>query len=183
MKSFLLSSLLFTSYSFNNLQECKHIEQKQYGCIESIYRNGTLVKKIPYSNKKINGIIKTYYENGNLKGTISYQDGELNGISRLYYKSGRIQYEGTYKNNKEYGIEKIFFDDEYNNTQSESLYIDGQLKKRNLYIKHHKKYIQINLTYENNSIISGKCPNGKALSNTHLKEIAQRKITISLCDQ
>lgn len=129
-------------------KECESERDKISGCIEkTYYTNGVLAVERPYKNGKMEGINKVYYENGNLWHTIPYKNNEAVGIVKLYYKNGNLQAEIPMLNDVLHGDLKFYAED-----------------KEPLALLKTTGY----------GIISGKCHNGKALTEKDLMNINRR---------
>lgn len=147
LKSMLLSFFSFYTLGTNVQKECESERDKISGCIERIYANGILTVEIPYKNGRLEGISKIYYENGNLSRIIPHKNNEAVGIVKLYYKNGNLQAEIPMLNNVLHGDLKFYAED--------------------------KKPLAL-LKTTGYGIISGKCHNGKALTEKDLMNINRR---------
>ena len=134
-----------------NLPECKSDEDKIKGCVErEYYPDSKLMRpmrEIPYKNGLQEGIRKDYYNNGNLRGEIPFKHGKTEGVVKAYHESGNLKYEATHKNGKSDGIAKGYMP-------------NGKLL--------------ITIMTQENTLISGKCSNGKALNDEELESIKSK---------
>ncbi len=152
-----------------NLPECKSDEDKIKGCVERLYDNGNLVYEIPYKNSEVEGIWKSYYHNGNLKNQMIFKNGSKDS-EKGYYENGDLRYE-FYKNGKIEGIFKSY----YHNGNLEYITPVKNDKMNGIakgYMSNGKLLITI-MTQEN-TLISGKCSNGKALNDEELESIKSK---------
>ena len=167
-KNVFLSMILCSAASFsllhaNDLKECESEEDKKVGCVEySVVED--YMSETPYKDGKIEGILKSYYK-GNLYLEIPFKNGVKHGIQKSYYKSGNLREETLYKNDEKEGVEKTYYPN--GNLAIEIPYtndeINGVVK---VYYKRQKLIWQANA--QNGNLTSGKCSNGKALTNAHL---------------
>lgn len=187
----MLGSASFTTLNAKDLKVCESEEDTKVGCVhKEYYDNGKLKAEIPYKNGKVEGVVKEYYENGNLRIEIPFKDGKQEGISKLYYENGNILGEKLFKNGKVEGIAKTYSEDgnlSYENPFKngklngivKSYYEDGDIAleisfvngKLQGSVKHYDGKLIWQANAQNGKIISGKCSNGKPLTNAHLAKL------------
>lgn len=96
---------------------------------------------------KIKGCVERLYDNGNLVYEIPYKNSEVEGIWKSYYHNGNLEYITPVKNDKMNGIAKGYMP-------------NGKLL--------------ITIMTQENTLISGKCSNGKALNDEELESIKSK---------
>lgn len=174
---FLISILNSTSYAINiektyyDTGEIKCVFETENGIIHGekncYYKSGKLQSEVLFIKGKKNGIEKFYYENGMVEIEFTYTDGIQNGPCRLYYENGTLHKEAVLKNGEIDGIEKSYF-------------LNGILAQEKLYqhgivsgitkIYNNNGSLFATILYKDDTAVSGKCANGKKLSNKQLDD-------------
>lgn len=113
----------------------------KHGVVRCYYKSGALQVQFTMNNNKENGITRFYYENGKLESEVPFKNGNIDGTAKSYYENGAFKGETQYKNGKRDGKEI-----KYNK--------DGSIFA-----------IVIN---KNDSVISGKCGNGRQWNNAEI---------------
>ncbi len=145
LKNVFIGFLSFSILHADTLKECKNEADKISGCIErQYYKSGNIGFETPYKNGKKEGIEKWYDGNGKLGLETEYKNGKVNGVRKvkMYYKNGNLRRETPFLNDKAQGDIKY-------------------------YTENGKLLATINA--QNNKYISGKCHNGKVLTNKELE--------------
>ena len=64
----------------------------------SYYEDGSLARKVPYTENRMNGITEGFYENGALKFSAPYKNGQLDGEVTEYTEDGKVGRQSVFKN-------------------------------------------------------------------------------------
>ena len=146
-----------TEFVFHNKDGVKRVPYRNNmaeGVVREYYPSGALKIETPFKKDKADGLGKHYYENGGIKVEIFFKNGEADGRSSAYYENGRLAVERTYKNGKISGEEKWY---------------------------DQKGDLIFSVIYSDDEPVSGKCANGKILTNAHLQNLKRKGIAPS-CD-
>ena len=174
MRSIFVILLLCGFVSAAGLKECQSDADKIDGCVAKGYHeNGNLKYEIPYKNGKEEGVEKQYYENGNLWGEIPYKNGEQDGVAKSYHENGNLMVEHHLKNGKLDGVSKWYYKN--GNLEAEIPYENDKAEGTGgVHREDGSLYVQLTYSaYSNGEVISGKCGDGKNLTNAHLHNINQ----------
>lgn len=118
------------------------------------YRERELIRTYPLENGILNGTAMSYYINSGVLSEKPYVNGKLHGLVKTYYKNGKTESITPYTNGAKEGVAKSYYENGY--MQAQGIFIGNSLNGASRMYDERGEFVY-ELTYQNNTIISGYC--------------------------
>ena len=148
-------------------------KMKKEGVAREYYPNGALKREEPFRNDMIEGVVREYYSSGALKLEIPFKKDKADGLRRHYYENGGIMAEAFLKNGETDGRWAFYYED--GRLAREATYKNGKISGEKKWYN-RRGDLMFSVIYSDDEPVSGKCANGKILTNAHLQNLKRKGI-------